>query len=97
MLVDAVTTTLAPVLGTITSGAFVASATGIAAGGRTGLTVLVTGTCLLLTLLFAPFVAAIPAQPYGPALILVGLFMLSPYSEGTKESPRPTIAASEEL
>ena len=97
MLVDAVTTTLAPVLGTTTSGAFVESATGIEAGGRTGLTVLVTGTCLLLTLLFAPFVAAIPAQPYGPALILVGLFMLSPYSEGTKESPRPTIAASEEL
>jgi AGZA family xanthine/uracil permease-like MFS transporter len=78
MLVDAVTTTLAPVLGTTTSGAFVESATGIEAGGRTGLTVLVTGTCFLLTLLFAPFVAAIPAQAYGPAIILVGLFMLSP-------------------
>ncbi len=78
MLVDAITTTLAPALGTTTAGAFVESATGIEAGGRTGFTVLVTGTCFLLTLFFAPFVAAIPAQAYGPALILVGLFMLSP-------------------
>ena len=78
MLVDALTTTLAPVLGTTTAGAFVESATGIEAGGRTGFTVFVTGTCFLLTLFFAPFVAAIPAQAYGPALILVGLFMLSP-------------------
>jgi adenine/guanine/hypoxanthine permease len=78
MLVDAITTTLAPALGTTTAGAFVESATGIEAGGRTGLTALVTGTCFLLTLFFAPFVSAIPAQAYGPALILVGLFMLSP-------------------
>ncbi len=78
MLVDAITTTLAPALGTTTAGAFVESATGIEAGGRTGFTVLVTGTCFLLTLFFAPFITAIPAQAYGPALILVGLFMLSP-------------------
>jgi AGZA family xanthine/uracil permease-like MFS transporter len=78
MLVDALTTTMAPVLGTTTAGVFVESATGIEAGGRTGLTAFVTGTCFLLTLFFAPFVAAIPAQAYGSALILVGLFMLSP-------------------
>jgi adenine/guanine/hypoxanthine permease len=78
MLVDAITTSLSPVLGTTTAGAFVESATGIEAGGRTGFTVLVTGTCFLLTLFFAPLVAAIPAQAYGPALIIVGLFMLSP-------------------
>jgi len=78
MLVDAIATSLSPALGTTTAGAFVESATGIEAGGRTGLTVLVTGTCFLLTLFFAPFVAAIPAQAYGPALIIVGLFMLSP-------------------
>ena len=78
MLVDAFTTCLAPALGTTTAGAFVESATGIEAGGRTGFTVLVTGTCFLLTLFFAPFVASIPAQAYGPALIIVGLFMLSP-------------------
>ena len=78
MLVDAITTSLSPVLGTTTAGAFVESATGIEAGGPTGFTVFVTGSCFLLTLFFAPFVAAIPAQAFGPALILVGLFMLSP-------------------
>ena len=78
MLVDAITTSLSPLLGTTTAGAFVESATGIEAGGRTGFTVFVTGTCFLLTLFFAPFVGAIPPQAYGPALIIVGLFMLSP-------------------
>ncbi len=80
MLVDAIATSLSPALGTTTAGAFVESATGIEAGGRTGFTVFVTGTCFLLTLFFAPFVAAIPAQAYGPALIIVGLFMLSAIS-----------------
>jgi AGZA family xanthine/uracil permease-like MFS transporter len=78
MLVDALATCFSPAVGTTTSGAFVESATGIEAGGRTGLTVLVTGACFLLTLFFAPFVASIPAQAYGPALIIVGLFMLAP-------------------
>jgi len=78
MLVDAVTTCVAPALGTTTAGAYVESATGIEAGGRTGFTVFVAGTCFLLTLFFAPFVAAIPAQAFGPALIIVGLFMLAP-------------------
>jgi len=78
MLVDAITTCIAPVLGTTTSGAYLESATGIEAGGRTGLTALVTGTCFLLTLFFAPFIASIPAQAYAPALVLVGLFMLAP-------------------
>jgi AGZA family xanthine/uracil permease-like MFS transporter len=78
MLVDAITTCIAPALGTTTSGAFMESATGIEVGGRTGFTVFVTGSCFLLALLFAPLVAAIPAVAYGPALILVGLFMLAP-------------------
>jgi len=78
MLVDAISTCVAPAIGTTTSGAYVESATGIEAGGRTGFTVIVTGTCFLLTLFFAPLVAAIPPQAYGPALILVGLFMLAP-------------------
>jgi adenine/guanine/hypoxanthine permease len=78
MLVDAISTCLAPALGTTTAGAFVESATGIEAGGRTGFTAFVTGSCFLLTLFFAPLVAAIPAIAYGPALIIVGLFMLAP-------------------
>ena len=78
MMVDALTTCLAPALGTTTAGAFVESATGIESGGRTGLTALVTAGCFALTLFFAPFVASIPRQAYGPALIIVGLFMLEP-------------------
>jgi AGZA family xanthine/uracil permease-like MFS transporter len=78
MLVDAICTSLAPALGTTTAGAYIESATGIESGGRTGLTVLVTGFCFLLTLFFAPFISAIPPQAYGPALIIVGLLMLSP-------------------
>ena len=78
MLVDAITTCIAPALGTTISGAYMESATGIEVGGRSGLTVLVTGSCFLLTLFFAPLVAAIPAVAYGPALIIVGLFMLAP-------------------
>jgi AGZA family xanthine/uracil permease-like MFS transporter len=78
MMADALTNCLAPALGTTTSGAFVESATGIEAGGRTGLTVVATAACFALTLLFAPLLTAIPRQAYGPALMIVGLFMLEP-------------------
>jgi adenine/guanine/hypoxanthine permease len=78
MLVDALSTCFSAAVGTTTSGAYVESATGIEAGGRTGLTSLVTAACFALTLFFAPLVAAIPPQAYGPALIIVGLFMLEP-------------------
>jgi len=78
MLVDALSTCFAPAIGTTTTGAFIESATGIEAGGRTGFTALVCAACFALTLFFAPFVAAIPAQAYAPALIVVGLFMLAP-------------------
>jgi AGZA family xanthine/uracil permease-like MFS transporter len=78
MLVDALATTLAPMLGTTTSGVFVESATGIEAGGRTGLSTLIVAACFALSVFASPFVAAIPPQAYGPALIVVGLFMLAP-------------------
>ncbi|HKV95442.1 MAG TPA: NCS2 family permease [Candidatus Angelobacter sp.] len=81
MLVDALATCLAPAAGTTTAGAYVESATGIESGGRTGLTALVTAACFALTLFFAPFVAVIPAQAYGPALMIVGLFMLEPITK----------------
>jgi AGZA family xanthine/uracil permease-like MFS transporter len=98
MLVDALCTCLAPSLGTTTAGAYVESATGIEAGGRTGLAVFTTGACFLLTLFFAPLVAAIPAQAYGPALIVVGLFMLSPiqkidFSDYTESIPAFSVVA----
>lgn len=78
MLVDALSTMFAAVVGTSTSGAFIESATGVEAGGRTGLTALVTALCFAGTLFFSPLVVAIPPQAYGPAQIVVGLLMLSP-------------------
>lgn len=78
MLVDAISNCFSAAIGTSTSGAFVESATGIEAGGRTGFTAVVCALCFALTLFFAPFVAAIPAQAYAPALIVVGFLMLAP-------------------
>ena len=80
MVTDALTTMFAPLVGTTTAGAYIESASGIEAGGRTGLAALVTAACFVLTLFFSPFVAAIPPQAYGPALIVVGLLMLAPVS-----------------
>jgi adenine/guanine/hypoxanthine permease len=78
MMADALATTFAAVIGTTTSGAYIESATGVEAGGRTGLTSVITALCLVGTLFFAPFISAIPPQAYSPALIFVGLLMLSP-------------------
>ncbi len=78
MLADALATMFAPLVGTTTAGAYVESATGVEAGGRTGFAALVTAACFALSLFFAPFITAIPPQAYGPALIVVGLLMLAP-------------------
>jgi AGZA family xanthine/uracil permease-like MFS transporter len=78
MLVDAVSTIVASLLGTTTTGAYIESATGIAAGGKSGLTAVVVALLFLLALFFAPFLASIPAFAYGPALIIVGALMLAP-------------------
>ncbi len=78
MLADALATMFAPLVGTTTAGAYIESATGVEAGGRTGFAALVTAACFALTLFFSPFVSAIPPQAYGPALIVVGLLMLAP-------------------
>jgi AGZA family xanthine/uracil permease-like MFS transporter len=78
MMADALATTFAAVIGTTTSGAYIESATGVEAGGRTGLTAVITALCFVGTLFFAPFISGIPPQAYGPALIFVGLLMLTP-------------------
>ncbi len=81
MLTDALSTIFASLSGTSTAGAFIESATGVEAGGRTGLTSVVVAFCFAGTLLFSPLIASIPAQAYGPALIVVGLLMLSPITK----------------
>lgn len=78
MLADALATTLAAAVGTTTAGAYIESATGVEAGGRTGLTAVVAGLLFALALFFSPFVAAIQPQAYGPALVVVGVLMVRP-------------------
>ncbi len=78
MLCDALATVVASLLGTTTTGAFVESATGIEAGGRSGFTAVVTSIIFLLALFLAPLFSIIPSYAYGPALIIVGMLMISP-------------------
>ncbi|MFQ5740926.1 MAG: NCS2 family permease [Acidobacteriota bacterium] len=78
MLADAAATSFAAAVGTTTAGAFIESATGIEAGGRTGATAVVVALLFVLALFFSPVVTAIPPEAYGPALIAVGLLMIEP-------------------
>ena len=75
LLSDAVATTAGAVLGTSTVTTFVESSAGVAAGGRTGLTGIVTGFLFLISMLFAPIFTAIPSFATAPALIMVGFLM----------------------
>ncbi len=78
LFADAVGTTVGSMLGTSTVTTYVESAAGVAEGGKTGLTALSTSVMFILALLFAPVFIMIPSAATAPALILVGLFMLSP-------------------
>jgi adenine/guanine/hypoxanthine permease len=80
MLCDAVATVFGAICGTTTSGAYIESATGIEAGGKSGLTSVVTAVLFLCALFFAPLFAVIPPYAYGAALIIVGSLMISPVS-----------------
>lgn len=81
LMADAIGTTAGAVLGTSTITTFVESASGVADGGRTGLTALVTGVLFLLSTLLAPIFVAIPAFATAPALIIVGFLMFSSITE----------------
>ncbi|SFM27795.1 NCS2 family permease [Pelosinus propionicus] len=76
MLVDATGVSLGAALGTSTITAFVESAAGVGAGGRTGLTAVVCGGMFLLALFFTPVVGLIPDAATAPALIIVGSLMM---------------------
>ena len=77
LLSDAIATSAGAVLGTSTTTTFVESASGVALGGRTGLTAMVTAALFLLSTLFAPIFTAIPSFATAPALIMVGFLMVS--------------------
>lgn len=76
MLVDATGVSLGSLLGTSTITAFVESAAGVGAGGRTGLTAVVCGILFLLALFFTPVVGLVPSFATAPALIIVGALMM---------------------
>jgi AGZA family xanthine/uracil permease-like MFS transporter len=78
---DAVGSTLGACLGTSTPVAYIESASGIAEGGRTGLTGIVIAFLFLLSLFFSPILTAIPAFATSPVLILVGLLMMQPITK----------------
>lgn len=78
LFADAVGTTVGAMLGTSTVTTYVESASGVSEGGRTGLTSLTVAGMFLLALFFAPLFIMIPGAATAPALIMVGLFMLSP-------------------
>lgn len=76
LFADAVGTTFGAAVGTSTVTTFVESASGVAEGGRTGLTSLVSAGLFGLSLLFAPLFLIIPGAATAPALVIVGVFMM---------------------
>lgn len=81
LMADAIATSFGAVLGTSTTTTFVESASGVAVGGRTGLTALVSALLFLLSTLFAPIFTAIPSFATAPALIMVGFLMVGTVTE----------------
>ncbi|GAB4372154.1 MAG: NCS2 family permease [Deltaproteobacteria bacterium] len=78
MLADALATTVAPLLGTTTTGAYIESASGIEEGGKSGFVCLVVALLFLLSLFFAPVLTAVPPHVYGSVLVVIGTFLIEP-------------------
>ncbi|MDI9430076.1 MAG: NCS2 family permease [Spirochaetota bacterium] len=81
LFADSVGTTVGAVLGTSTVTTFVESSAGVVEGGRTGLTALVVAVLFLLSLFLEPLFGSIPSAATAPALILVGVFMITPVTK----------------
>ncbi|QDZ41367.1 NCS2 family permease [Euhalothece natronophila Z-M001] len=75
LFADAVGTTFGAIFGTSTVTSYIESASGVAEGGRTGFTAVVTATLFLLSVFFIPFLSGIPSLATAPALIIVGVLM----------------------
>lgn len=93
LLTDAVATMVGAVAGTSTVTSYVESAAGVQAGGRTGLTAIVTGLLFLLTMFVAPYAQLVPLAATAPALIVVGGLMLLPLVEVQWDDPLAAIPA----
>jgi adenine/guanine/hypoxanthine permease len=90
---DSIATIGGSLAGTSTVVSYIESASGVAAGGRTGLTAIVVGLLFLLTVFFAPWVQAIPAAATAPALIIVGSMMVGALADIDWDDPGVAIPA----
>jgi AGZA family xanthine/uracil permease-like MFS transporter len=81
LLCDATATIAGSLAGTTTVTSYIESAAGVAVGGRTGVTSIVTGLLFVLTLFVAPLVGAVPSAATAPALVVVGGLMMSAIAE----------------
>jgi adenine/guanine/hypoxanthine permease len=90
---DAASTVVGSLAGTSTVTSYIESASGVAAGGRTGVTAITTGLLFLLSIFVAPLVGAIPTFATAPALILVGALMVASAARIDWDEPRVAIPA----
>lgn len=81
LFADAVATSIGAIFGTSNTTTYVESAAGIGAGGRTGLTSVVTAICFLFSSFLLPFISVVPSAATAPVLIVVGVMMLGSFKE----------------
>jgi len=93
LVTDSVATMAGALAGTSTVVSYVESAAGVQAGGRTGLTAIVTGLLFLLAMLAAPYAQLVPLAATAPALILVGGLMMAPLADVAWDDPEVAIPA----
>ena len=93
LITDATATIVGSMAGTSTVTSYVESAAGVQAGGRTGLTAVVTGILFLATMFVAPYAQIVPLAATAPALVVVGGLMLLPLTEVEWEDPLSAIPA----
>ena len=97
LFADATATSIGAIFGTSNTTTYVESAAGIGAGGRTGLTSIVTAICFILSAFFSSFISAIPSVATAPVLIIVGVMMMSSFAQinwGELEEAVPCFFAS---
>jgi AGZA family xanthine/uracil permease-like MFS transporter len=93
MLSDALGTVAGACLGCSTVTTYVESATGVAEGGRTGLTALVIALCFVVSLFLAPLFLAIPAAATAPVMIMAGFYLFGSVSHINLSKPAETMPA----
>jgi adenine/guanine/hypoxanthine permease len=93
LFTDSVATMAGALAGTSTVTSYVESAAGVQAGGRTGITAIVTGLLFLLAMLAAPYAQLVPLAATAPALILVGALMMAPLPDIAWDDPEIAMPA----